>query len=341
MPKSTRTKEGAKRVATSTSATEEISFIPTGCTLLDCILGGGWGEGRIANIIGNPSSGKTLIAMESAANFLMKYPENSEVQYIDAEHAFDSRFAESLGIPLSKVAISDDIFTVEGFEQWLDKFLDNQTSDHAFIILDSLDALSDEEELAAHLSDNVTIAKKARQMSRFFRTLTHRLKAQNVTLLVVSQVREKVGVSFGANWSQSGGKALEFYMSQRVFLRHMKRYKKSSNKIDRIVGVQVEASCEKNKVGVPFRKCKFPVLFDFGIDDIQANLDFASSIDEFNALTKEAGVDADTAVKVMNRLTSMNDEDFKKASSAMATWTYRRWQEIESSFRSSHKKYGS
>ena len=293
-----------------------ISFVHTGCTLLDCVVGGGWALGRVVNIVGDKSTGKTLLAMEAAANFFLQYP-NGRVRYNEAEAAFDESYAEALGIPIQKVDIVTECATVEDWFNDLSAFLkDTKKGTHALYILDSLDALSDAAELERGISEGSYGASKPKQLSQMFRRLIRKIEESNVCLIIISQVRDAIGVSFGDKLKRSGGKALDFYASQVVWLAHLKLLKKTINKVERPYGVRIRAKCKKNKVGLPWRECEFELHFGYGIRDKEASLEWLA----------EVGIRPD-------KNTSASAETIRRV-------VQTKWAEIETSFLPKERKYG-
>lgn len=314
------------------------TFIPTGCTGLDCILGGGWGYGTISNIIGDSSSGKTLLAIEATANYALQYSD-AKIVYAESEAAFDQQYAKGLGMPIDRVEFREDDNDIHTVEDFYDDLMDScdevdKQKSSGLYILDSLDALSDVAEMDRDMSEGTYGTSKARQMSTLFRKATKRLKKSNLTLIVVSQTRQNIGVTFGNKWSVSGGEALKFYASQRVLLAHLKRLTKTVNKIKRATGVQIKAQCIKSKVGNPFREFEFPIIFGYGIDDLKANLDW---LDETGFL-KEYGQGADKKA-VIKWLDDMDDGDYLDESDKIAKFVHDQWWEIERQFMPTRRKY--
>lgn len=246
----------------------------TGCMLLNEVLCGGWAIGRTLNLVGDSQTGKTLIAEEAAACFMEAFP-GSPVVYADIEERFDKEYARALGIPVDKITFTNDsddtdIGTVEDLcQDVMDRYKAAKVGGHLLYIVDSLDALSDNAEMEAEEGTATYGMAKAKAMSRLFRKLKKIGAKKGFTLLIISQVRTKVGVVFGKKETRAGGKALDFYASQIVWLDHLKRLIKTRNKAKRAVGVLVNAECTKN-IGPPFRDCTFPVYFNFGIDDVEA-----------------------------------------------------------------------
>ena len=235
-----------------------VDLVSSGCQLLDCCLGGGWAE-RVVNLVGDKSTGKTLLACELAANYLRKYPKAS-VWYREVEAAFDEDYVAALGIPVKRFDRREDCLTVEDVFEELQQLIENGL--HGLYVIDSLDALSDRAETKRDMNDGTYGAEKAKKLSQLFRRLIQGLAKAKIMVMVVSQVRDKIGVRFGDRHTRTGGRALDFYASQVVYLSQIKRLKRSVKGVDRPVGIEVRAQVKKNKVGPPFRECDFPILLD-------------------------------------------------------------------------------
>lgn len=251
------------------------TFFSTGCTLLDCVIGGGWCLSRVDNIVGDKSSGKTLLAMEAVANFFMTFS-NGWADYVEAESAWDPEYARALGIPVDKLGFKDDIDTIEGlFKFILEKITTNAKRRPGLIIVDSLDALSDAAEMEREVDKGTYGAAKAKQMSQMFRRIVRQLARANIALIIVSQVRENMNAgAFAEKYTRSGGKALDFYASRILWLGYKGSIKKTVRGVTRPIGVEVRARCKKNKVGLPMRECDFNIRFGFGVQDKEASETF-------------------------------------------------------------------
>jgi recombination protein RecA len=250
-----------------------MSFIPSGSILLDLALGGGWAEGRIANIVGDASSGKTLLCIEAAANFALKNP-TSMVRYRETEAAFNPEYAETIGMPLKQVDFGKTpLETIEDFYNDLSATIERalKSGKPELYICDSLDALSDQAELKRGFGEASYGSDKAKDLSRMFRKLPlAAMERSKVTLLIVSQIRDKIGVTFGRKWTRSGGKALQFYSSQILFLAQTGTVARTINDSKHVIGINIRARCEKNKAGQAFREAEFPIMFGYGIDDVES-----------------------------------------------------------------------
>jgi recombination protein RecA len=296
-------------------------FIPTGCTLLDCVLGGGWPLGRISNVVGDKAVGKTLLAIEACANFASRWPKG-HIWYRESENAFDVDYANALGLPTKRVDFGPDgIDTawdtmediIEDLEACLSRIEKKGKSPGGLYIIDSLDALSSRAELKRKPDEGTFGLEKQKMLGQLFRRHRHRLKKNNVHLMFISQVRDKIGFVIGDKHTRTGGKALDFYASQILWLHHMKTINETMGKIKRPTAVQIKAKCKKNKIGQPFRTCEFQIRFGYGVDDVQANWLFLKEIGK----------------KVSERVT--HEE--------LAQITRQAWADIEKSFTPKERKY--
>jgi recombination protein RecA len=297
------------------SAKENIQFINSGCTLLDCVLGGGWPLGRIVNIVGDKSTGKTLLAMEAIANFFRQYPKGY-CWYNEAESAFDVDYAKALGIPFDRVTFIQDCNTVEELFNSVREIILGEPDVPALYIMDSLDSLSDAAEMERDIEKGNYGAAKAKMLSEFFRRVTQGIAKSNVCLMIISQVRDNINASmFAEKHTRSGGKALDFYASIVLWLANVGKIKQTKNKIERVVGVHIRANCKKNKVTLPYRTCDFDITFGFGIEDEKASL----------AFLKEVGKPV---------VANMGAESLRDL-------VIQEWFRIEASFIPARRKYGS
>jgi protein RecA len=313
----------------------EVSFFSTGCAVLDATLGGGWAECRMANLIGDKSTGKTLLAVEAAINFLHKH-RLGVVRFVETEAALDRGYAEHIGIDWSRIELVEDFSTVEDVFEDLDKLVVRRSRQPILYIIDSLDSLSDRAELARTYDEGTYGATKAKQLSQAFRRLARKLKTSNITVLVVSQTRSRI-VSFGRNKGRSGGEALNFYASQILWLSEVSKIQRTRNNIKRTVGIEVDALCDKNKVGLPFRTCRMSIFFYFGIDDVLTNLDYLKKVKRLGdvGLKPDAQLRAATA-----RINSLPSPELASERERIARATLKAWRVIETGFIPARSKYG-
>ena len=304
-------------------------FIPTGGMMLDCILAGtseigGWGRGRIVNIVGDKSSGKTLLAVEACANIALISP-ITNIRYIEAEAAFDADYGAVVGMPIGVHPI-DTIRTVENYFDDLSSFCIEQKKNPfpAVHVLDSLDALSDDAEMKRKMGEGSYGMAKAKLMSETFRRQIKDIEAANVTAIIISQVRDKIGVMFGEKTTRTGGRALDFYASQVITLAEISKIKRTVSGIERPIGVEVRIRNRKNKLGPPYREAEQTMLFGYGIDDETSMLKFLLKTKVItSAVQWMDAVHAARLAKDRDRIKQINTELRKMV------WT--KWSEIEQS----------
>lgn len=318
---------------------ESLSFVPSGCTLLNCALGGGYPLGRIVNIVGDRSTAKTGLATEALINFLTKYPKG-RAAYRESEAAFDKGYAEAMGLPLEKIDFGPEapLTTVEDFARDFDKFLDDQikAKQPGIYILDSLDALSDEAEMERDIGKGTYAMEKAKMLSTFFRKSASKIERAKVLLLIVSQVRDNIGAMFGDKHKRSGGRALDFYASQVLYLAHIKTHKRTINKVERPTGILIKAKLKKNKVALPFREAEFSFIFGYGIEDVKASVEWLQEVGRIKDWDDISEADIKDYLKVLDGL---SQEEYAKEQVRISGVVKQVWREIETTFLPVRKKY--
>ena len=337
----------------------KLDFIKSGCTLLDCVVSGGygWPLGRIVNVVGDKAVGKTLLAIEACANFAVQYPKG-RIWYREAEAAFDLNYAKALGLPAERVDFgpegpgfswdtAEDIF--EDLQNCIsqsekltlalakklrekNKKLDEKEAYAAALkqtppglyIVDSLDALSSDSEIDRDIREGTYGTGKAKVLSELFRALSRRLKRARICLIIISQIRDRIGAMIrGQKYSRAGGKALDFYASVIIYLSHLGNKTRTISGVKRVTAAEVKAKCTKNKIVMPFRECRFIIRFGYGVDDEEASLEWLEEVKKLKA----AGF-----AKVPDNL---DDVDAPK----LREDVQRIWAEIEKGFVPTKGKY--
>jgi recombination protein RecA len=315
-----------------------VSRISSGCTMLDCVLGGGWGEGRISNIVSDKAVGKSLLAIEACANYAIKYPDatKNKIKYCEAEAAFDPTYAQSIGLPVDRVEFPKDwINTVEDFANDLNKFIESIPEDGTGLyVLDSLDALTTQAELERKVGETGYNTSKALILSSYLRNVIRPLEDKKVTLIVISQLRDKLNVTYGEKQTRSGGRALDFYASQIIWLYEVSKNKKTIDGTDREVGKRVKVKTKKNKIGLPNRECEFDILYSFGMDDVGASLDFLESEKKLDFLKLDVGLGT-----YKKKLSKLPFEEYVIQRDLINNEAKKVWMEIEQKFQPTRKKY--
>ena len=252
---------------------DNIQVIPTGSIALDYALGvGGYPRGRIVEIYGPESSGKTTLAIHAIAE---TQKQGGIAAFIDAEHAFDRFYAANLGVNVDELLISQP----DNGEQALDiadQLIRSAAVD--IIVIDSVAALTPKAEIEGDMGDN-KVGLQARLMSQALRKLTATINKTNTTCIFINQLREKIGVMFGNPETTTGGNALKFYASVRLDIRKSSPIKDGET----IIGNEVKVKVVKNKVAPPFRRAEFEIMYGEGISRVGEVVDLATN---FNIIEK-------------------------------------------------------
>lgn len=315
-----------------------VATFGSGSTVLNCALGGGWPLNRMFNIIGDKSTGKTLLGIEAVSQFIIYFQGRCRVKYAEVESAFDKAYASALGMPIERVIFESDqrdLYTVEQLEQSLIDTMAESDLPTLYMV-DSYDALSDDAELKRDPKDKATYGVgKAKHGSTMFRRLNQKLSKSQVTFGIISQVRANIGVTFGRTQRRNGGNCLDFYATHCLWLAKIKNLKRTRNKIERVHGVQIRAKVDKNKIGMPHREAEFPIRFGYGIENVISCVDWL-------VLHGKHGKVFDSekdAARFLLKLDSLDGKAYSEWEEDLDSAVKEAWMEIEELFLPTRKKY--
>ena len=359
--KSSLTEQIVKSAKTPIEKEPPVEFISTGSIMLNLAasqkaINGGWARGRINNIIGDGSSGKTLLALEAcfwAYKNITKvksriYPRVHTVKiiYNNVEWVMDFPIDEMYGQDFHDFVDWRQKGICQEAGRDIQREIDQlKKGEFLLYVLDSIDATISEEEKARidkalkddKSQDGSYQTEKAKYFSMsFFNDLCNRMKdkknsqPKDATLILISQVREKIGITFGKKMYRTGGKALDFYTHQCAWLAEIKKLTKTFRSQTRAIGIRSKAKWERNKTAKPFREAEFSILFDYGLDDIGTMLDYLYGPEEKSVTWN------DTEYKSKANLLAMieNDED---EYNALADRVREDWIAIENKIKPKRK----
>jgi RecA protein len=279
-----------------------IELIPSGSLSLDLALGGGYPKGRIIEIYGPESSGKTTLALHAIAEVQKT---GGQAAFIDAEHALDPSYAEKIGVQIDNLLISQPDNGEQALEICETLVRSNAVD---LIVVDSVAALTPKAEIDGDMGD-AQMGLQARLMSQAMRKLTAIISKSKATVIFINQIRMKLGVMFGNPETTTGGNALKFYASVRVDIRRIGQIKNGED----IIGNRTKIKVVKNKIAAPFRTAEFDIMYNEGISKVGDVLDLAVQygvLDKAGAFLKYNGETIGQGREAVKRVFKENPELF-------------------------------
>lgn len=291
-------REIKEEIKSKSNTEDRVDFISTGSSMINLALSGqaqtgGWGRGRIGNVVGDGSSGKSLLMLETMAwsyyniqatqSKIFPQVKKVTIVYDNNELVMDFPVAKMYGQKFVNAIESVHSGTIEAFgRDYTRRVKALKNGEFLLYVVDSWDSLDSEaglerfEEAATKdkTEDGSYKTEKPKYASEFFRHMCSLSEGKDVTLLIVSQVRDKIGITFGKKQYRTGGKALDFYTHQVLWLAEAEKLKKTYHGEPRVYGIRARGKVDRNKTWKPFRETNFTILFDYGVDDLASMIDW-------------------------------------------------------------------